>query len=78
MPVSTPILHPDVLVSDVMRQWPQTIRVFVRRHLACPGCAIASFHTLAEVAAEYDIDVDDLLGELQVSVSQGGDGGEPD
>jgi len=78
MPGLTPMFHPDLLVSDVMRQWPQTIQVFVHRHMACPGCAIAGFHTLAEVAAEYDIDVDDLLGELQASVSQAGDGGQPE
>ena len=60
-----PTLHPNLLVSEVMDRWPQTIQAFVQLHMACPGCAIARFHTLAEVAAEYEMDPQDLVGKLQ-------------
>jgi len=58
-------MSPTMLVSDVMDEWPQTIQVFVRLRMACPGCPIARFHTLAEVAAEYQMDPATLLKELQ-------------
>ena len=61
-------LFPTMLVSDVMEKWPQTIQVFVRLRMACPGCPIARFHTLAEVAAEYQMDPATLLKELQECV----------
>ena len=57
-----------MLVSDVMDKWPQTIQVFVRLRMACPGCPIARFHTLSEVAAEYQMDSATLLKELQECV----------
>ena len=57
-----------MLVSDVMDKWPQTIQAFVRLRMACPGCPIARFHTLAEVAAEYHMDPATLLKELQECV----------
>jgi hybrid cluster-associated redox disulfide protein len=58
-------LFPAMLVSDVMDKWPQTTQVFVRLRMACPGCPVARFHTLAEVAAEYQMDPAILLKELQ-------------
>ena len=63
-----PTLFPTMLVSDVMDKWPQTIQVFVRLRMACPGCPIARFHTLAEVAAEYQMDPATLVKELQECV----------
>jgi hybrid cluster-associated redox disulfide protein len=65
MPGVGTTLFPTMLVSEVMETWPQTIQVFVRLRMACPGCPIARFHTLAEVAAEYQMDPATLLRELQ-------------
>lgn len=58
-------LHAASLVSDVMDKWPQTIEAFVRLRMACPGCPIARFHTLAEVAAEYQMESGELIKALQ-------------
>ncbi len=55
----------DLLVAEVMQRWPQTVSVFVRRRMACPGCPAAPFETVAEAAAIYGMPVDELLAELR-------------
>ena len=60
-----PNLSPELTVAEVMDLWPQTIPVFLRYRMACVGCPIASFETLAEIAAIYDQDLDWLLNELE-------------
>ncbi|MEJ2209610.1 MAG: DUF1858 domain-containing protein [Anaerolineae bacterium] len=54
----------DSLVCDVVATQPQTVLVFVRHGLHCPGCYIAPFHTLADTAREYHIPIAPLLREL--------------
>lgn len=54
----------DTLVHDVVAAHPQTVLVFVRRGLHCPGCYMAPFHTLADTAREYEIAVAALLCDL--------------
>jgi hybrid cluster-associated redox disulfide protein len=52
------------LVDDVMRIYPKTIRVFLDFKMACVGCPIAGFHTVADACAEHDIDSRVLLKAL--------------
>ncbi len=52
-------------VEDVMQAWPATIRVFLRRRMACIGCEIAPFHSIAEAARVYGMAPDALLSELR-------------
>jgi hybrid cluster-associated redox disulfide protein len=59
----------DTLVCDVVAAYPQTVLVFVRHGLHCPGCYIAPFHTLADTAREYQIAVAPLLRELNQAVA---------
>jgi hybrid cluster-associated redox disulfide protein len=59
----------DTLVYDVVATYPQTVLVFVRHGLHCPGCYIAPFHTLADSAREYGIDVAGLLHDLNWAVA---------
>ena len=60
-----PILHTECFVSEVMRQWPQTVGVFVELRMACPGCPMAPFETVAEAAGEHGLDPQDLLACLR-------------
>lgn len=43
-------------VDDVMRRWPDTIRVFLDHRARCVGCPIARFHTVAEACEAQGID----------------------
>lgn len=59
----------DTLVCEVIAAYPQTVLVFVRHGLHCPGCYIAPFHTLADTAREYGIAVAPLLRDLNRAVA---------
>lgn len=63
---------PDTLknmtVADVMDHWPQTVPVFVRYHMACPGCAMAPFMTVREAAVEYGLPIDRLVRDLATHI----------
>ena len=50
----------DLTVSEIMRRWPATMRLFIDRRLLCVGCPIAPFHTLTDVAREHGVDHDEL------------------
>ena len=56
--------HGTILVSEVMRLWPPTVGVFVALGMACPGCPMSPFETVAEAAAEYGLDAENLLARL--------------
>jgi hybrid cluster-associated redox disulfide protein len=60
----------DLRVAEVLERWPETIPVFCRYRMACVGCPIAPFETVAEVAAIYGLDVTRFLNELELVVQQ--------
>jgi hybrid cluster-associated redox disulfide protein len=66
-----PQLEPDLTVAEVVTRWPQTIPTFMRHRMACVGCAIAPFETLAEVAAIYRLNLEYFLKELQERIEDG-------
>jgi hybrid cluster-associated redox disulfide protein len=55
----------DLMVDDVMRQWPSTIRVFLDFRMRCVGCPIASFHSVDEACNEHSIDAAAFLSKLR-------------
>lgn len=62
----------DLSVEDVMQAWPGTMRAFLRRRMACVGCAVAPFHTLEDAAAIYGIPAEAFLHELRESAGASG------
>lgn len=57
------------IVEEVMRHWPQTIRIFLDHHMSCPGCSLSGFETLAEAGRTYGLDQERFLGELREAAS---------
>jgi len=68
-----PRLVPDLTVAEVLDRWPQTIPLFFRYRMACVGCPVARFETLAEVAAIYGLNLSRLLSELEQIVEHAGE-----
>lgn len=54
----------DCIVQGVIDRNPQTIIVFARHGLQCPGCYIAPFHTIADSAREHAVALESLLTDL--------------
>jgi hybrid cluster-associated redox disulfide protein len=70
--MSAPLIHADAIVRAVMDAHPETIAVFLRRRMHCPGCAMSSFVTVAEAATSYAIETAGLLDDLRAAAAAGG------
>jgi hybrid cluster-associated redox disulfide protein len=60
-----PHLSAQLTVAKALALWPQAIPIFFRNRMACVGCPLASFETLAEIAVVYNLNLDRFLGELE-------------
>ncbi len=60
----------DMPIGDVVREYPQTIEVFLRHGLMCFGCAIARFENVEQGAMAHGINVDTLMKDLNSAVPQ--------
>jgi hybrid cluster-associated redox disulfide protein len=60
--VADPIL--DATMAELIDRFPCAREVLSRRGMACVGCPMARFETLAEAAAAYHFDAAGLLREL--------------
>jgi hybrid cluster-associated redox disulfide protein len=49
-----------LVLEEIMRRWPQVLRVFIDWHLHCIVCPINHFNTLADAAAAHGYPVDQL------------------
>jgi hybrid cluster-associated redox disulfide protein len=58
-------------IRFVMDRFPETVCVFLRRRMHCPGCAMAPFMSLAEAAASYGLDPRELVAELRAAAQPG-------
>ena len=58
-----------LLVDDVMRRWPATIRVFLDFRMSCVGCPIASFHSVDEACHEHGVDRDSFMAALRNAIA---------
>ena len=70
MSMAQPKLEADLIVADVLTCWPQTIPVFTHHRMACVGCAMAPFETLAEVAEVYGLELSCFLSELEQMIDR--------
>ena len=59
----------DLMVDEVMRRWPSTIRVLLDFRMCCVGCPIATFHSVDEACDEHRADTAAFLSKLQDTVN---------
>lgn len=60
----------ESIVGEVLSAFPVTMSVFLRRRMHCPGCRMAPFMTVAEAAANYDLDTRALAAELNATIAR--------
>jgi hybrid cluster-associated redox disulfide protein len=65
-------IHANSTVAEVMARWPWAGAVFLRRGMACVGCAMAPFDTLGEVAGTYGLDPRRFVGEIERAAAADG------
>jgi ZIP family zinc transporter len=67
-PVMEPYLSPDITVKELLDHYPQLMQLFMDLGLLCIGCPAEAFHTLADVAREYHLDLDQLLQRIDIAI----------
>lgn len=65
----TQLIHAELSVAETLERFPQTIPVFLHRRMACVGCAVTAFETLADAATIYGIDLTQFLADLRQAAS---------
>lgn len=61
-------VHSKLNVTDVVNCWQETIPVFLRHRMACIGCPMSSFETVAGAATVYGLNLTAFLQELQDAI----------
>jgi hybrid cluster-associated redox disulfide protein len=62
-------VSPGTIVEELLTAFPELAAVFFRRRMACVGCTMSRFETVAEVAGTYGLDLDGFVAELGASLS---------
>lgn len=74
-PGSQPLELSQLTVAQVLARWPQTIPVFLHYHMACAGCVMAPFETVAEAASIYGLELSRFLSVLYPAIALSDDRG---
>lgn len=70
--VSPSRIFPEMTVEALMEAYFHWVTpVFIRYRLMCVGCPLCRFHTLAEIAFIYQLDLNNLLKELDEAIPVG-------
>jgi len=51
-------------LESLFEAWPETVMLFHRHRMACPGCYLAAFETLESALKTYNIDHEPFLENL--------------
>lgn len=66
-PIS-PRITAEMVAKEVVTKYPQTIKVFFRHGMQCTGCYICEFHSIAESAKEWNVELEPLLSALNAAI----------
>ena len=58
----------NMKISEIIKNYPKSILIFMKYGLSCVGCPLAMNETLEEGAKVHGIDVNDLLKELNKEI----------
>jgi hybrid cluster-associated redox disulfide protein len=61
-------LTPSLTIAALLARWPETAAVFMARRMACVGCEMNRFETIADAAAVYGVSTYDLIGALRRAI----------
>ncbi len=61
-------LHLQLSVAELLSEHPECIPLFLGKHMACVGCQMAPFDTLADAARNYGLPDEDFLAEVRAVV----------
>jgi len=59
------LFSPEMLVGDVLAQWPQLVPLFLAKRMSCIGCSMNRFEDLRDISRIYGIDLQAFLAEME-------------
>lgn len=62
------VFNLDTTIAALLDAYPSAAEVFIRRRMACVGCDMNRFETIADAARSYGIPPAELLADLRRSV----------
>ena len=68
--MDTEALHTQQTVEDILKKWPQTMRIFRNHGTDCVGCLLQRFCTLKDVAETYEVELDELIRDLETYINE--------
>jgi hybrid cluster-associated redox disulfide protein len=66
-------IDPAMMVDELMRRWPMTVKVFIRWRMKCIGCPFGVFHSIEHACQEHSVERSAFLAALE----EASGGGEP-
>ena len=60
----------DMIIGDVIRAFPQTVRVFAQMGIHCIGCYIANFESIEEGVGRHGIDPELVIKKLNEIINK--------
>lgn len=51
-------------IEEVLKKYPDTLRVFTKHEFHCIGCAAASFESIEQGATAHGVNIDELMKDL--------------
>jgi hybrid cluster-associated redox disulfide protein len=54
-------INSETSVSELVREHPLVIPIFLKHQMACVGCSMSAFETLAEAARVYNIPAEEFI-----------------
>ncbi len=64
------VLLSNLTVKELFDKHPKVIDIFIELNLACIGCPIDKFHTLADIANIYELEIDILISKIQTVIKK--------
>ena len=58
----------NMLMGDIVREYPKAINVLLKQGINCIGCHIATWETLEQAATSHGVDVNNLLKKLNDTI----------
>ncbi len=58
------VLTKEMNLKDLLKDYPDSARVFASYGIGCLGCAMASFETIEEGIKAHGIDIDEFMKDL--------------
>lgn len=68
--VSLLMISPWMRLEEIFLCYPETIRVFAKYGLACPGCSLAAFDSLERGAKAHGVELVALMDEMNATMAE--------